>query len=930
MQRKYVNKVLPLLLVICLIASSIPMTVWANEASPDILVSTFDDFSEESIGQSNYGISETSFSSVPIYTWNEGTIKMPDCWYGILPGESLSITVPYEGILPLDTFVILEGANGIDVRDVHINYEPKEVCLSFYSSDNTPTGISKVNLVFVGMSRTEDPSGSVITMEYYNVSNDFLFCVWEKYDRVIEVVPVENSDMYTLSYNVRTRNMESIDDDDNYFVTLSNHPTYVSHYFLYTYDSGYEDRGNLWIYTFSNTPFGPYTSTIRYDGVVSNEFEIKYEKEEAELNGTVLIEGEALVGKTLEANTSGLTSEPEVDMGELSYQWHRASKDKKTGGTTDYNTYPVPIENAIGSTYTPIQDDIDYTLTVTVTAANCNGSVTSEETDYVFQRVGYSFNHTREAFGYPSYINDNPINILVYQRVFPNVWSIKYYNDSQQDWLGHCNGMAHTVQLFRAGLLKEEDFQGGATEPWEFAAPTSIIRLRSEIEAYQIVQDKPEIKSLYLNRYSGLILETALFEEGKGAPVVLGILRYDTTTKTYTGHAVAPYRVEFPDTGNYYKIYVYDPNYPYSKEHPTEYKNSIVYISKDLSHWTYNQGGVTYDSRDYRPAYLYYVNSTKVNNLLETPSFINDSAAGAATDVAVTLNVAGQKILMETYDLEDVSGTVSRHIKVGAVENSYPSQDFFISETKEEISISAKSYGNHIKAYIYNADGGAVINAQASTEDALYTFTVEPGISAKLSGDENKRDMTMAFAFPVAEDLVLFDMNARAAGEVTLTRVNENDILISGKDIENLVISQDDKDLITLANAPDNVILRMEYENDGTIKSAAFYSDTNEEPIDKELVSKENSGGKAVGKATIVDYLMGKNKTDQTTQTEPQNQTPNNSQSQGSQDSASQNTPINDNEEKSAIPGFDLIFAVAAVAGLVGVGAYQKKKNGKQ
>jgi len=83
------------------------------------------------------------------------------------------------------------------------------------------------------------------------------------------------------------------------------------------------------------------------------------------LGGTVTINGNAVFGETLAANTAGLTSTPAGDLGTLSYQWKR-------NGATNIGTGTV--------NYTLVQDDIGATITVTVTAANCNGSVTSAAT----------------------------------------------------------------------------------------------------------------------------------------------------------------------------------------------------------------------------------------------------------------------------------------------------------------------------------------------------------------------------------------------------------------------------------------------------------------------------------------------------------------------------------------------------------------------
>ena len=86
----------------------------------------------------------------------------------------------------------------------------------------------------------------------------------------------------------------------------------------------------------------------------------------ANLAGTVSISGDAIFGQTLTAVTSGLTSSPVIpSLGTLSYQWRR--------GTTN-------ISGAIASTYTLVQADIGSTISVVVSAANCNGTVTSANT----------------------------------------------------------------------------------------------------------------------------------------------------------------------------------------------------------------------------------------------------------------------------------------------------------------------------------------------------------------------------------------------------------------------------------------------------------------------------------------------------------------------------------------------------------------------
>ena len=93
----------------------------------------------------------------------------------------------------------------------------------------------------------------------------------------------------------------------------------------------------------------------------------------ATLGGTVAIRGAARFGELLTADTVNLTTDiPDANKGALSYQWKR-------GGTN------IGTNSA---TYTPVLEDIGQTLTVTVTAAFCDGNVTSAATAAVAKAVG--------------------------------------------------------------------------------------------------------------------------------------------------------------------------------------------------------------------------------------------------------------------------------------------------------------------------------------------------------------------------------------------------------------------------------------------------------------------------------------------------------------------------------------------------------------
>ncbi len=86
-----------------------------------------------------------------------------------------------------------------------------------------------------------------------------------------------------------------------------------------------------------------------------------------ELGGSVAIDNLApKLGDTLSVDTTGLTVTPdEAKLGTLSYQWMR------DGGA---------ISGATEATYQLTAEDVGHAIKVTVTASNCNGSVTSQPT----------------------------------------------------------------------------------------------------------------------------------------------------------------------------------------------------------------------------------------------------------------------------------------------------------------------------------------------------------------------------------------------------------------------------------------------------------------------------------------------------------------------------------------------------------------------
>jgi hypothetical protein len=89
----------------------------------------------------------------------------------------------------------------------------------------------------------------------------------------------------------------------------------------------------------------------------------------ATLGGTITISGNTIFGQMLTAVSTGLNSTPTIpNLGTLSYQWKRNNDN---------------ISGATNATYTLIQAAIGATITVSITATNCNGEVTADPTETV-------------------------------------------------------------------------------------------------------------------------------------------------------------------------------------------------------------------------------------------------------------------------------------------------------------------------------------------------------------------------------------------------------------------------------------------------------------------------------------------------------------------------------------------------------------------
>ncbi|WP_034861266.1 S-layer homology domain-containing protein [Ruminiclostridium cellobioparum] len=125
----------------------------------------------------------------------------------------------------------------------------------------------------------------------------------------------------------------------------------------------------------------------------------------AALSGTVTISGTAKFGETLTADAS-LTATPNVALGALSYQWKRDD---------------VNISGSTNKVYTLTVDDIGKSITVTVTAANCDGSVTSDATAPVAKLP-------QDAPSAPVLSNKTPVSVTLVS------WAAMEYSKNGTTW----------------------------------------------------------------------------------------------------------------------------------------------------------------------------------------------------------------------------------------------------------------------------------------------------------------------------------------------------------------------------------------------------------------------------------------------------------------------------------------------------------------
>ena len=144
-------------------------------------------------------------------------------------------------------------------------------------------------------------------------------------------------------------------------ITIANLPQGVTFYSNITLQN---DAGWITLVFDTETIAGLSENLILFiDGVASNPFQLEIKR--PVLQGTVNITGTPRFGGILNAVTSNLHASPDINLGEMSYQWFR--------GTDE-------IIGATSSTYIIVQADIGHTIHVRVTSQNTCGMIQSAST----------------------------------------------------------------------------------------------------------------------------------------------------------------------------------------------------------------------------------------------------------------------------------------------------------------------------------------------------------------------------------------------------------------------------------------------------------------------------------------------------------------------------------------------------------------------
>ena len=208
--------------------------------------------------------------------------------------------------------------------------------------------------------------------------------------------------------------------------------------------------------------------------------------------------------------------------------------------------------------------------------------VTLDEYDYKKQsngfdlkKDGYCFVNSGKAFSYP---NKYKISYDVYRSVFGNSYTRQQY-ESVKEWGGNCFGMSATAALFEKKKLDFSTYSSGTVNSYydSYDWLREILKLKSKsnllrlIEQYQVWQDSQEANDVItsLNKeaqsFAGLFLKVIDIVNKTKEPLMI-VVSWDKEDGKNVGHALVVDTSRAPTAlgDNTWRLYLYDPNAPYS------------------------------------------------------------------------------------------------------------------------------------------------------------------------------------------------------------------------------------------------------------------------------------------------------------------------------------------------------------------------------
>ncbi len=202
-------------------------------------------------------------------------------------------------------------------------------------------------------------------------------------------------------------------------------------------------------------------------------------------------------------------------------------------------------------------------------------SYKKQSNGFDLKKDGYCFINSGKAFSYP---NNYKIPYDVYRSVFGNSYTHQQYK-SVGKWGGNCFGMSATAALFEKKKLDFSTYSSGTVNSYydSYDWLREILKLKSKskllrlIEQYQVWQDSQEANDVItsLNKeaqsFAGLFLKVIDIVNKTKEPLMMGV-SWDKEDGKSAGHALVVDTSRAPTDlgGNTWRLYLYDPNSPYS------------------------------------------------------------------------------------------------------------------------------------------------------------------------------------------------------------------------------------------------------------------------------------------------------------------------------------------------------------------------------